>query len=68
MTESLLNQTKAGAGVQAWLRSPGFDTLFFAAPAFLSSAVALIFKAQMEAMNTLPLWAWVSFVLLVDVA
>lgn len=38
------------------------------APAFVSSIIALVFKEQLENYRTLPLWAWVSFVLVVDVA
>lgn len=53
---------------QPWMRSLLWDLLFIIGPAFITSAVALCFKDQLENMKTLPLWAWVSFVLLVDVA
>ena len=68
MTGSLINQSQAETQPQAWLRSPSFDILFFAGPALLSSVLVLCFRTQMESFTTLPLWAWVSFVLLVDVA
>ncbi|MBX9669975.1 MAG: hypothetical protein K2X93_20295 [Candidatus Obscuribacterales bacterium] len=53
---------------QPWLSSLSWDSMLIIAPAFLSAFVALIFKAQLDNSQYMPLWAWVSFVLVVDVA
>lgn len=69
MTQSILNPTSAQPiAPQAWLSSWRWDLLFIIAPAFLVSAIALTFPPMFENSSNLPLWAWVSFVLLVDVA
>ncbi len=65
---SLLNQTGTKSQPQPWLRSASWDIIYIAAPAFLSSLLALLFRSQLEAVRVLPLWAWVCFVLLIDVA
>jgi hypothetical protein len=51
-----------------WLASFRWDCLFIIAPALLSSVLVLMFKGEMEATSNVPLWVWVCFVLLVDVA
>ncbi|HEY9678251.1 MAG TPA: hypothetical protein V6C76_09590 [Drouetiella sp.] len=53
---------------QAWLSSPGWDCLWIIGPAFISSTVVLLFRGQMEASSNVPLWVWICFVLLIDVA
>jgi hypothetical protein len=53
---------------QAWFRSAGWDSLWILSPAFLSTGAVLLFRNQMIAFQDVPLWAWVTFVLLVDVA
>jgi hypothetical protein len=53
---------------QPWLSSAGWDCAVIIAPAFISSLLVIVFRQQLEDSPTLPLWAWVSFVLLVDVA
>ena len=68
MTESLLSPAGSKTQPQPWLQSCAFDVLYIAAPAFITSILALCFKDHLENMRTLPLWAWISFVLLVDVA
>jgi hypothetical protein len=69
MTRSILNPAAAEAAApQAWLSSARWDLLFIIAPAFLVSAIAVAFPVMFENSSSLPLWAWVSFVLLVDVA
>lgn len=68
MTGSLVNEKLITHQTQPWLRSQLWDLTFIIAPAFVTAIVALIFKNQFENMPNLPLWAWVSFVLLVDVA
>lgn len=68
MTQSILNPATVEPAPQAWLSSPTWDLSFIIAPAFITSAVALLFRPLFENSSSLPLWAWVSFVLLVDVA
>ena len=51
-----------------WLASARWDILFILSPALLSSALVLIFRNEMEATRDVPLWVWVCFVLLIDVA
>jgi hypothetical protein len=53
---------------QPWLSSAVFDLTFIIGPAFISSLIVLAFKSQFQASAELPLWAWVSFILLVDVS
>jgi hypothetical protein len=61
--------TKSRAKYQApWLRSARWDTGFIIAPALVSSLLVLIFRNEMEASRSIPLWVWISFVLLIDVA
>lgn len=68
MTQSILNPSSVEPAPQAWLSSPRWDISFIIAPAFITSAVALVFRPLFENGSSLPLWAWVCFVLLVDVA
>jgi hypothetical protein len=53
---------------QAWLSSAGWDCLWIISPAFLSSALVLLLRNQIPETQNVPLWAWVCFVLLIDVA
>ncbi len=53
---------------QAWLSSPGWDCLWILSPAFVSTAFVILARQQMAASQNIPLWVWVCFVLLVDVA
>ncbi|MBX9690976.1 MAG: hypothetical protein K2Z81_01230 [Cyanobacteria bacterium] len=53
---------------QPWLSSARWDSLMIIAPAFVASFVALLFGRQFAQSDNLPLWAWVTFVLFVDVA
>ncbi len=53
---------------QAWLSSARWDCLWIISPAFISSAFVLLFRDQMAASQNVPLWVWVCFVLLIDVA
>jgi len=53
---------------QAWLSSPGWDILWIISPAFLSAASVLLFQKQMLESQNVPLWVWVCFILLIDVA
>jgi hypothetical protein len=53
---------------QSWLSSAKWDTALIIGPAIISSVSVIIFREQIQAVETLPLWAWVCFILLVDVA
>jgi|AGTN01.1.fsa_nt_gi hypothetical protein len=68
MTQSILEQAPARQYSQPWLSSAGWDTLLIISPAFISSLIVILFANQFAGSSNLPLWAWVSFVLLVDVA
>jgi hypothetical protein len=69
MAQSIAKFTPTEAGhKQAWLSSAWWDTLLIIGPAFLSSVVVLLFKQPIEDCPDLPLWAWVTFVLCIDVA
>ncbi len=61
-------QHTAALGQQAWLSSAGWDCLWIISPAFVSTAFVILSRQQMEASQNIPLWVWVCFVLLVDVA
>lgn len=69
MTQAVANNTSsAGALEQPWLSSALWDCLLIISPAFITSAVAIAFRSQLDNSDYMPLWAWVSFVLVVDVA
>jgi len=72
MQTSYIQNTEAEAArpqrSQAWLANAGWDSLWILSPAFLSAAAILIFRHQIESVQNIPLWVWVSFILLIDVA
>ncbi len=68
MTQAVVKPTSMTLRSQPWLSSPSWDSLLIISPAFLSALVALLFKSQLDNSQYMPLWAWVSFVLVVDVA
>lgn len=68
MTQSVIEQAPARQYAQPWLSSAGWDTLLIISPAFISSFIVILFADHFKQSSNLPLWAWVSFVLLVDVA
>lgn len=53
---------------KAWLSAPAFDLTFIVGPAWLSSALVILFAPKIAGMQNVPLWAWVCFVLIIDVA
>lgn len=55
-------------GQQAWLSSATWDCIWILSPAFISTAFVVLARQQMAESQNIPLWAWVCFVLLVDVA
>jgi hypothetical protein len=58
----------ASLAVQPWLSSPGWDITWILSPAFVSASCVLLFRQQMEACQNVPLWVWVCFILMIDVA
>lgn len=69
MTNNLVMQNSAQKkATQPWLASWKWDLLLIISPAFIASSLVLLFRDQFNNYEHLPLWAWVSFVLLVDVA
>lgn len=69
MTDSAINRDKPMAGTaQPWLSSALFDLSFIIGPAFVASIFVIIFHEQIQGYDFLPLWAWVVFVLMIDVA
>jgi hypothetical protein len=53
---------------QPWLSSPRWDITWILGPAFISASCLLLFRQQMEAYQDVPLWVWVCFILMIDVA
>ena len=53
---------------QPWIHSAGLDLTFILAPAFVVTAIVLIFRDWLTAGTDVPLWFWVSMILFVDVA
>jgi hypothetical protein len=53
---------------QSWLYNKTFDLIFILSPPFLAVAFVLLFMENFEANEGMPLWAWVVFVLCIDVS
>ncbi len=68
MTGSVLSPASIKQHAQPWLSSAPWDMLLILAPAFLSSLIVIVFRDRLENSHNLPLWAWVCFVLMIDVA
>ncbi|HEY9870282.1 MAG TPA: hypothetical protein V6D08_14035 [Candidatus Obscuribacterales bacterium] len=68
MIESTVSLARTKPLLQPWLSSTRWDCLFILSPAFLASFVALALRPWLENAPNLPLWAFVCFVLCVDVA
>lgn len=51
-----------------WLYSRSFDFTFILAPSFISVFFVFIFSDRFTATESIPLWAWVAFVLCIDVS
>ncbi len=68
MTGALFNSTTTRSFAQPWLSSARWDSVLILLPAFISSGVALMFHRALNGNQQLPPWAWICFVLLVDVA
>jgi len=69
MTKSLTSfQSYSSVLAQPWLASAPWDGIFILSPALITSFVALAFRSQLAENSSIPVWAWVVLVLLVDVA
>lgn len=68
MIDSTLIPSQITKYKQPWLSSAGWDALFIISPAFVSSILVLLFAPIIPNSSHMPLWAWVSFILLIDVA
>ncbi|KAB7732609.1 hypothetical protein F5984_01230 [Rudanella paleaurantiibacter] len=53
---------------QPWIKSPRFDGLFILLPPFAALAVVLLLPERFRSTDEMPVIAWVSLVLLIDVA
>src|SRR5262245_58958987 len=51
-----------------WLKSAGFDLSLILLPSILSVALVVLFSHSLEGTTSVPLWAWIVFVLGVDVS
>ena len=52
----------------SWLYNKTFDLVFILSPPFLAVLFVLLFAESFAATDILPLWAWVVFVLCIDVS
>jgi len=68
MTQAVVNTSSTKTWAQPWLSSAKWDCALIIAPAFVTASIALAFRSQLDNSQFMPLWAWVSFVLVVDVA
>jgi hypothetical protein len=68
MTRAMVNTNSNILANQPWLATSKWDCAMIIAPAFITSIIALAFRSQLDNSQYMPLWAWVSFVLVVDVA
>lgn len=66
--EASVNQVRTEPASQPWLSSSAWDCLFIISPAFITSLIALALRPYLEGAQSIPLWAFVCFVLCVDVA
>lgn len=68
MTNASVSGRSILSARQPWLSSPRWDLLFIISPAFVSTLMALSVAAFLPETKQMPLWVWVSLVLVVDVA
>ncbi|MBZ0186899.1 MAG: hypothetical protein K8F91_11690 [Candidatus Obscuribacterales bacterium] len=68
MTNTTFSPAFTKPGSQPWLCSAAFDGALIIAPALIASTFVILLRPQLEGSASLPLWAWVCFVLMVDVA
>lgn len=53
---------------QPWIHSAPLDTALILLPPFLAVAFVLLFREAFDRTANVPLWAWVAFILCIDVA
>jgi hypothetical protein len=51
-----------------WLKGPAFDLSFILLPSFISVGIAFVFADVLGATAGVPLWAWLIFILGIDVS
>ncbi len=51
-----------------WLKSPSFDLTLILLPSVISVVAVLLFAGSLDGTHDLPLWAWLVFVLGIDVS
>jgi hypothetical protein len=54
--------------VQPWIFTPAFDLGFILAPAFLITAIVVVFRDALGALAGVPPWAWLLLIVGVDVS
>ncbi|MBX3075599.1 hypothetical protein KF913_16830 [Candidatus Obscuribacterales bacterium] len=68
MTQAILKTDATALPKQPWLASVKWDCALIIGPAIVTSVIALACKPILDNSQFMPLWAWVTFVLVVDVA
>lgn len=68
MTQAIAKTNATAVSKQPWLASMKWDCALIIAPAIVTSMIALACKPLLDNSQYMPLWAWVTFVLVVDVA
>ena len=68
MTQAIAKADSTALPKQPWLASMKWDCALIIAPAIVTSMIALACKPLLDNSQDMPLWAWVTFVLVVDVA
>ena len=63
-----MTQTRRLLSSQPWIYSWLVDSILIIAPSFLAVAAVLFFREAFDQTMGVPLWAWVSFILCIDVA
>ncbi len=57
-----------GAVSTPWLKNKNFDLAFIIGPSFFSVLIVFLFYDQFVGATNVPLWAWIVFILCIDVA
>ncbi|MBD2715453.1 hypothetical protein KBK19_10440 [Microvirga sp. STR05] len=68
MKPSLLTPEPQAASRQPWIRSAAFDGLWILGPPFLALLAVVLGPSVFRTSAQMPVWAWVSLVVLIDVA
>lgn len=65
---SAMTSSRRSDKPQPWLGSARVDTALILLPPFLAVAFVLAFRDAFDGTTAIPLWAWVGFILCIDVA